>query len=315
MKNYLKESGNIHLSYYLEAADILDIKYEVLVHKLLARFEYGERHWFIINTVTPLVNSPGKTIAARKNLTNIILRESGVPTPKQEPLLSVENAVQFFKKNESIVLKPKQNLGGRGISTLPGSIKEVEIAFENARQNDKSGKEPRVLGETFVKGENFRLLTLAENVIGAVKRLPAQVKGDGKNNIQELIKTKNPKVPIDSETVRILKKQGFTLTDIPKDNEVVCLRSNTNLTTGGTTQECLRDVHPYYKNLAVKALKALDIKLGGVDLITEDITKPGECAINEINYNPGLRIHYQVNEGEKIKVAIPIMKYIRDHKI
>jgi hypothetical protein len=37
-----------------------------------------------------------------------------------------------------------------------------------------------------------------------------------------------------------------------------------------------------------------------------------KCGINEINYNPGLRLHYKVNEGEVVKVAVPIMEYIRD---
>ncbi len=312
MNNFLKEAGNIHLSYYLEAADILEIKYEVLVHKLLARFGHKENHWFIINTVTPLVNSPGKTIAARKNLTNIILEKAGIPVPKQASLTTVEEATRFYEENKRVVLKPREGIGGRGLCILPTSINELLVGFEEAKKNSKSEV---VLAETFINGDNYRLLTLDENVIGAVKRLPAQLEADGENTIENLILTKNPKVPIDSETTKVLKKQGLNLNDIPKNNEIIYLRNNTNLTTGGTTQECLRDIHPHYKDLAVKALKALDIKLGGVDLITEDITKPGKCAINEVNYNPGLRIHYQVHKGEKIKVAIPIMKYIRDNKI
>jgi hypothetical protein len=31
---------------------------------------------------------------------------------------------------------------------------------------------------------------------------------------------------------------------------------------------------------------------------------------NEINYNPGLRLHYKVDEGEVVRVAIPIQEYI-----
>ena len=38
-EQYLKEAGNVHLAYYLEAADELNIKYTVLVHGLLAKFE------------------------------------------------------------------------------------------------------------------------------------------------------------------------------------------------------------------------------------------------------------------------------------
>jgi len=310
MKNYFKEAGNIHLSYYIEAADILEIKYEIIVQKLMAKFEHKNKHWFIINTVTPLVNSPGKTIAMRKNLTNIILSKAGLPVPIQRTLTTVDEARSFYNEFEDIVLKPKQGLGGRGVGILPGSIEEAESSFQIAKKIDSE-----VLAEEYIKGDNYRLLTLDKNVIGAVKRHKPSVKGDGKTTIQNLILTQSPKTPIDSETIKVLKSQDLTLESIPKEEEIVITRNNTNLTTGGKTEEYSKNVHPYYKDLAVKAIEAIGIKFGGVDLIAEDITKPGKCAINEINYNPGLRIHYRVDKGEKIKVAIPIMKYIRDNEL
>jgi glutamate--cysteine ligase len=74
----------------------------------------------------------------------------------------------------------------------------------------------------------------------------------------------------------------------------------------------MNEVHDYYKQIAIKAVKIVGSKFGGVDIITENITKPTKLIINEINYNPGLRLHYKVNEGNVVKVAIPIMKYLRD---
>ncbi len=315
MKNYLKEAGNIHLSYYLEAADSLDIKYEIIVKGLIARFEYKDKHWFIVTTVPPLVNSPGKTIALKKDLTNRILSKAGLPTPKQKTLNSVNDAVEFFKKEKNIVIKPNIGLGGKGVTILPTSHKEVESCFKFAHENSKADKDPKVIAEKYIQGENFRFLTLPKEVVGIVKRLKPYVKGDGKSCIKELINKTNPSIPIDIETEKVLKTQGFNLESIPKKGEHIIARNNTNLTTGGKTEEFSKKAHPYYKELAMKAIKAIDIKLGGVDIIAEDITKPGNCVINEINYNPGLRIHYQVDKGEKIKVAIPIMKYIRDNDI
>ncbi len=308
MKNYLKEAGNIHLSYYIEAADILEIKYEILVHKLLARFEYNGKHWFIINTVTPLVNTPAKTISIRKGVANLVLKNAGIPVPKQRILNSEAEVEAFLLEFGKVVIKPEQGIGGKGVCVLPSNPEEARRAYREVSNG-------RVIGEEYLSGENFRLLTLGDKVIAVAKRLPAKITSNGKDSIVDLIQRQNPKVPLDSETEKVLRTQGLTLKDIPEANKVIYLRSNTNLTTGGTTRECLNDVHPYYKDIAVKAIKALDMEFGGVDLIAEDITKPGKCGINEINYNPGLRIHYQVTEGEKIKVAIPIMKYIRDKKL
>ena len=97
---------------------------------------------------------------------------------------------------------------------------------------------------------------------------------------------------------------------VPKLDEEVILRYNCNLSTGGTTQECAKQTHQFYKDLAISAVKAIGTQFGGVDIITPDITRPVKCAVNEINYNPGLRLHYKVDEGESVQVAVPILKYI-----
>jgi cyanophycin synthetase len=119
-------------------------------------------------------------------------------------------------------------------------------------------------------------------------------------------------IPTDQETIHRLRMQNLTMDSIPQLNQYVELRMNANLTTGGTTEEVGSTMHPYYAQVSIAALKALDLEFGGIDLITPDITAQAPCAINEINYNPGLRIHYKVSNGEPQKVAVPIMEYIRD---
>lgn len=318
-EEYLKESGNVHLAYYVEAADILGIKYTIVQHST-AKFEVGDKHWFIINTVTPLTSSPSATISKRKNLTNLVLSSYGIDVPKQEGLNSPIDAIKFFHKYKNIVIKPTQQLGGKGITLLPETEAQVISSFNAAHDMDRSSGNTKVLGEEFLKGENYRFLVAGENVVGIVWRKAPRVIGDGKSTIGELIDIKNKErkmlvlkpIPIDSEVEIRLKNSNLTLDTVPEEGQEITLRFNCNLTTGGTTEECASIVDPYYKELAVKAIKALDLEFGGVDIIAEDITKPGKCGINEINYNPGLRLHYRVEKGERVKVAVPIMEYIRD---
>ena len=68
-EKYLEETGNVHLAYYVEAADILGIKHEILVKSLLAEFRDKNKVWHIINTATPLTTTTSTTICKRKNLT------------------------------------------------------------------------------------------------------------------------------------------------------------------------------------------------------------------------------------------------------
>ncbi len=321
-KNYLKIAGNIHLSYYVEAADILGISYEMMVPYLMARFWNDRKVWFVLNTVNPLTNSPSATIAKRKNLTNLVLEKAGIPVPKQVGLRSPEDAVKFWSKEKNIVIKPLQALGGKGVSILPETEQEVIDAYKDADDNTKAKGKDRILGEKFVEGKHYRLLVLDDKVIGAVERIPASVIADGNSTIRELIEKKNRErkeklmmpIPIDDQTKKKLALTNLTPDSIPSEGEKVETRLHANMSAGGTTRECVDEIDPSYLDIAVEAVRAIGMKFGGVDLIAVDITKKdAPCAINEINYNPGLRLHYKPSEGKVVKVAIPVMKYIAEN--
>ena len=315
---YLSEAGNVHLAYYLEAEDILNIKYKVIHRSLMARFEKDSKHWFIINTATPLTNTTSTTIAKRKRLTNEVLSMANIPVPKQKALFSKQDAITFLHENGDIVIKPSQQLGGIGITLLPKSERDVIKAYKEAEKHSKSKDYIKVLGEEFLQGENYRFLVVGEKVVGIVRRKSAHVIGDGVHTIKQLIDSTNTErkrdilkpIKIDNEVKLRLKNQNLNLNDKPQNGQEVILRYNCNLTTGGTTQECSKEVHQFYKDLAINAVKAIGTNFGGVDIITEDISKPSKCGVNEINYNPGLRLHYKVDKGETVKVAVPIMEYI-----
>ncbi len=321
-EQYLKEAGNVHLAYYLEAAEHLDIRYKILVRGLLARFEHNKKHWFIINTVTPLTPATSTTICKRKHLTNLVLNEKELSVPHQEVILSPIDAIKFYAKYKNIVIKPTQQLGGAGVSILPQNEEQVLKSYEKALAETQSKSKSKVIAEEFIHGENYRLLVLDDKIIGAVRRKAAHVIGNGKNSIRELISIQNEQrgktllkpIKIDNEVNLKLQRDGLNLESVPKQGEEVILRYNCNLTTGGSTQECMKEVHDYYKQIAIKAVKTVGSKFGGVDIIAENISKPSKFVINEINYNPGLRLHYKVNEGDIIKVAIPIMEYLRDRE-
>lgn len=323
-KNYLKIAGNIHLSYFVEAADILGIEYKILLPGLIAEFNSKKKHWFIINTVTPLVPTPSTTICKRKNLTHLVLKEHGVAVPEQEMLTCEIDAIKFLNNYKDIVIKPTQQLGGKGVSILPQNEEQVLKAYKAAFEASHAPSDnAKVIGEQFIHGENYRFLVLGDKVIGIVRRKSAHVRADGQNSIRKLVDITNMQrkadgllpIIVDNETILKLQREGLNLESIPENQQEVILRYNCNLTMGGTTEECASEVHDYYKQLAIKAVKAVGSEYGGVDIIAKDITKPDECAVNEINYNPGLRLHYKVNKGEKVQVAIPIMEYIRDKYI
>lgn len=314
---YLKIAGNIHLSYFIEAAEILGIDYEMIIPRLTAKFTHNGRHWYINNTVTPLTNAPSSKLARTKNFANLILSKYNIPVPKQAVILNEIDALKFFDKYKDIVFKPSQNIGGKGVSILPKNEDEVLKAYTFAKENDKHEK---VLAEEYIAGDNYRVMVVGDQVVSVIKRIPAHVIGDGASEIVELIEQENAKrkekgllpISVDTELEHQVKTNGFELNSIPEKGKYVQLRMNANMTTGGTTQEINEEVSQYYKDICVSAVKALDLEYAGVDLITPDISKQVKCAINEVNFNPGLRIHYKVDVGTPKKVAVDILKYISE---
>lgn len=322
-EEYLKECGNVHLAYYIWAADKLGIHYEVLVKGLLAQFSDGNAIWHIINTATPLTTTTSTTICKRKNLTHMVLERNGIAVPRQKTLLSSSDAVNFFYEYKDIVIKPTQQLGGKGVSILPQSEQEASEAFERASLASHSKTSSKVIAEQFVHGQNYRFLVLGDSVIAVARRKSAHVIGDGKSNIKQLIEQTNiirknsllKPIIIDDEVNLKLKRDLLSLDTVPKAGQEIILRYNCNLTTGGTTEECMSEVDNYYKEVAINAVKIVGAEFGGVDIIAKDISSIGEFAVNEINYNPGLRLHYKVDKGNITDVAVPIMQYIRDKYI
>ncbi len=321
--DYFEEAGNVHLAYYVQAADKLGIKYKILIKSLLAEFNDGKKHWHIINTATPLTTTTSTTICKRKNITHLVLNEHNIPVPIQQSLLTPLDAIKFFDAYKDIVIKPVQQLGGKGVSILPQSEDQVLKAFDIAQQTSHSKTSDKVIGEQFVHGENYRFLVLEDEVIGVVRRKSAHVIGNSKETVRELIEKTNIQrketllkpIIIDNEVNIKLQRDGLNLESIPEEGQEVILRYNCNLTTGGTTEECMNEVNDYYKQVAIKAVKVVGAKFGGVDIIAKNISKPDEVAVNEINYNPGLRLHYKVDKGDVVDVATKIMEYIRDKYI
>ncbi|WKZ31423.1 MAG: hypothetical protein QY318_01470 [Candidatus Dojkabacteria bacterium] len=316
---YLEQGGNVHLAYYLEAADQLGIKYDVIIRSLTARMEKDGKIWFMMNASVPINGEPSSTLSRIKSYTYKVFQHAGIPVAEQAELFSEQDALGFFNQYKNIVIKPVRNIGGTGITILPQSEDEVRQAYVLARDKNMASTKVEALAERFAIGSNYRLLVLGDEVIGAVHRRPAHVTGDGVSTVAQLVEAKNAArkaelmkpIKLDAQSMLKLRSNGFTEGYVPQAGEEVELRFNSNLSTGGTTEECMSRIHPSYLDLAIRATKELGLKLGGVDLIAEDVTTPGAAAvINEINTNPGLRVHYKVDKGEVVPVATKILSYI-----
>ncbi len=94
------------------------------------------------------------------------------------------------------------------------------------------------------------------------------------------------------------------------EGEVFYLRSTANLSTGGTAIDLTDVVHPDNREMAVRAVQAVGLDVGGVDFLTSDITqsyKDVGGAIVEVNAAPGFRMHVAPSEGQPRDVSGKVM--------
>ena len=265
-------------------------------------------------------------IMENKVVTKKVLAEKGFRVPKGYEVSSLEKAVQKFNyvRNKPIVIKPKSTNFGLGITIFKNgtdSLENYSKAVNFALKEDKD-----ILIEEFIEGTEYRFFVIEGKAEAVLLRVPANVVGDGRHTIRELVEMKNAnplrgdakKTPLKKiELGEIehlqLAEQGLNFESILENNEVAYLRENSNISTGGDSVDMTDEVHESYKKLAVDISNAMMAKVCGVDLIIPDIKK--ECnsdnyGVIEANFNPMMMMHIYPHSGKSRRLSLNVLKML-----
>ncbi|MEM7562045.1 MAG: cyanophycin synthetase [Pseudomonadota bacterium] len=283
----------------------------------LVQFGHGKYQKRIQATVTSDTGTIATSLAGDKEATHSLLRNMGLPVPRQSIFSNEEDAVAAAKRiGYPVVLKPQDGNHGRGISINLTTEEQVREAFHVAKAQARSRW---VLGESFITGYDHRMLVINNELVAVAKRVPGHVVGDGKRSIAELVDLVNmdprrgighekvlTRLELDGQAERLMKDAGYSEDTVLEKGDIFFLRSTANLSTGGTAIDLTDVVHPDNREMAVRAVRAVGLDIGGVDFITDDITysyKDIGGAIVEVNAGPGFRMHVAPSEGEPRDVA------------
>jgi len=301
----------------VDAAVERDIPWLRLNEYSLVQFGHGKNQKRIQATVTSDTGTISTSLASDKQGTHSLLRDMGLPVPSQRMFSTEEDAVFAANKiGYPVVIKPLDANHGRGISINLTTDEQVREAFHFAREE---GRTRSVLAESFVTGFDHRMLVINNELVAVAKRVPGHVIGDSKTTIAGLIELVNSdprrgighekvltRLEIDKPAIELMKAAGYDENTVLKENEQFFLRSTANLSTGGTAIDLTDVVHPDNREMAIRAVRAVGLDIGGVDFLTGDIThsyKDVGGAIVEVNAGPGFRMHVAPSEGEPRDVA------------
>ena len=305
----------------VKAAEARDIPWLRLNEYSLIQLGHGRYQKRIQATITSETRHIAVEIASDKEETHTLLDALGLPVPQQALVYSAEEAVRAAERiGYPVVVKPLDANHGRGVSIDLGSAEEVEQAFGAAKEH---GKSRSVLVERFVRGFDHRMLVVGGRLVAVAKRVPGHVVGDGERTVEALVERVNrdprrgighekvlTRIQFDAQAERLMALKGYTRETVLPDGEILYLRSTANLSTGGTAIDLTDAVHPDNRDMAERAIRAVGLDVGGVDFLTEDITrsyKDAGGAIVEVNAAPGFRMHVAPSEGTPRDVAGPVM--------
>jgi glutamate--cysteine ligase len=260
-----------------------------------------------------------------KNITKKLLDEVGINVPEGKIYQTIEEADADWHKWNDVpcVIKPNSTNFGTAVAMMnpPFSREEYISAVKSALSADSS-----FLIEKMIPGREYRFLVIGSKVRAVLHRVPANVTGDGEKNVSELVKEKNEsplrgsgyvtpleKIQCGDEEKDFLKQQNLTFDYIPAKDEVVYLRKNSNISTGGDSLDYTDTMHPSYKDIAAASAAAIGVKICGVDMIVSDHTvrATGEnYSIIELNFNPALHIHNYPYDGENREVEKDLLNLL-----
>ena len=261
-------------------------------------------------------------LASDKEETNKILATLGLPVPRQELVQTEGQAVRAARRiGFPVVTKPYNGNHGRGISIRLTTDAEVAHGFAVAREHSRS-----VIVETFLEGDDHRLLVVNGELVAATRRTPGHVVGDGRHTIVQLIEIVNQdprrgvghekvltRLELDAQALKMLERAGLTAGSVPETGQLVYLRSTANLSTGGTATDVTDVIHPDNREMAERAVRAIGLDVGGVDFLSRNITESFRTiggGICEVNAAPGFRMHVAPSEGKGRDVATPVVSML-----
>ena len=303
----------------VEEAVARNIPWIRLGRNSLVQLGYGVNQTRFQATITGNTSSIAVDIACNKELTKKMLNDAAIPVPTGDLVFDEEGLERVVQKiGYPLVLKPLDGNHGKGSSINVNDFETAKIGLAHAQNYSQ-----KVIVERYITGYDFRILVINHKMIAAARRVPAHIVGDSKLNIQELIDKENldprrgyghenvlTEILVDKDTNELLEKLNYTLESVPKNGEIVYLKSTANLSTGGTSIDVTDMVHPENIVMAERVSRIIGLDVAGIDIMAENLTQPlreSGGAILEVNAAPGFRMHLAPSEGLPRNVAAPVV--------
>ena len=274
----------------------------------------------VMKNYTSLDDPVTLRLAGNKSLSQAVLKRKLIPTPESEVfrLKTIAKARDFlFQSGSPCVVKPASGTGGgQGVTTQVSNGSQLGWAASRAARFHFE-----IVIERQIPGANYRLLFLDGELLDVIKRNPPAVEGDGKSTIVELIRRENKRrlsgwqvaqsqLRIDQDLRQTLASQGCSLRSRLNSGQRVIVKTVINDNSSEENEVAMGQVCSEIVATGRAAAEALGVTLAGVDVITDDPSRPLESnggVVLEVNTTPGMYIHKRGNRCPVVKKILQAM--------
>ena len=264
---------------------------------------FGGRSIICRESLTELTTAIAMSRCDDKAVTARLLRQAKLSLPDQREADGSDEDQAFLARHERIVVKPARGEQGAGVSVDVSSVEEMRAAIDAAKLHCR-----QVLLEQMVDGEDLRVIVIDFKAVAAAVRRPPKITGTGRHTVEQLIERYNRRrmaatggesaVPLDEETARCVRAGGYAMDQTLPANEQLQVRRAANLHTGGTIHDVTEHLNPALVDASVRAARAIDIPVVGLDFIVPDY-EGEQYVIIEANERPGLANHEPAPTAER----------------
>ncbi len=257
-----------------------------------------------------------------KGVARALLKKAAVSTPNGFKIERGDSQnyrdLIFNSLKKPLVVKPSNGKQGWSVMMSINSKSEFDAAVDKAISYSLDETNGAIVEETF-QGKEYRVILTDEKVLAVMHRMPANIVGDSRHSVQELIDIKNSdprrnkepnllaRIEVDSDVASYINEQGFEFVDILPKDKVLYLKRVSNISQGGDNIDFTDKVHPSVKKIALRAIRSIPgLKFAGVDILSSDITRlqnESSYVVLEINSSPAIDIHELPFEGKKRKIT------------
>lgn len=312
----------------LEEAERNQIEWKKIPYTDLFKLTYKDQVRYFHAQIPSTTTEFAYYCCNNKRITRNILIEAGISVSKGYQIEYEDEKPYrlslFNNLKKPLVVKPVNDQQGNNVH-LNINTQEEYITATKEIYKFYGRKKIEILVEEMFQGDEYRILASQKKILSVIKRLPANVVGDGKSTIEKLINVKNQdplrdkvdtykKISVDDAVLKHLEEQDLTLQSIAANKKRVLLRAHSplDISLGGDTIDITEKIHPSVTKIVHTIMTSIPgLGLTGIDYMSQDIYSeqtPDNYKIIEINASPSLDWNEFPIEGPRRKIAKEFLK-------